>query len=229
MPLDADILAIVRRSPLFAEADTLTLEKLLARATRVSLRPEQILFLAGSPAEAMFLVLSGQVRVFALSTTGDQQILHLYGPGDTIAEAAMFAGQNYPANAAAVTASAILALRRDHIRAAMAADPDLAMSLIASLSGKLRQFASLIEGLSLKQVPARLAAYLLAESERAGSASFSLPQTKTAIAAQLGTIPATLSRALARLASDGLIDVHGRRIDILDRPGLGQAAGFSEH
>jgi CRP/FNR family transcriptional regulator len=90
------------------------------------------------------------------------------------------------------------------------------------MSGKLREFNRLIEDLSLKSVPARLAGLLLRLS--GGADSFDLPRTKRELAGQIGTIPETFSRALGKLKSARLVAVAGKRVTILDRAGLTAAA-----
>jgi len=177
-------------------------------------------FRSGDAADAFFLILEGQVKIFRLSPKGDEQILHLYGPGQTFAEAAVWAGKSYPANAEAVTRARLLAIPRRAIEQAVGRDPKLAMGMLLGMSRKLQEFADLIDDLSLKEVPARLAGVLLAEAEAAGAFTFQLRQTKRQLAAQIGTIAETLSRALKKLHDDGLIDVNGREVALLDVPGL---------
>ena len=83
---------------------------------------------------------------------------------------------------------------------------------------RLRRFASQIESLSLKEVPARLASYLLYLSEEQNSPDkVELNISKGQLASLLGTIPETLSRIFARMSEDGLIEVQGRAILLLDR------------
>jgi CRP/FNR family transcriptional regulator, dissimilatory nitrate respiration regulator len=86
---------------------------------------------------------------------------------------------------------------------------------------RLRRFASQIESLSLKEVPARLAGYLLYLSEEQSNAeAIELEISKGQLASLLGTIPETLSRIFAKMSEEGLIAVEGRIIRILDRDGL---------
>jgi CRP/FNR family transcriptional regulator len=93
--------------------------------------------------------------------------------------------------------------------------------MLALLSARLRQFAGLIEGLSLKEVPGRLASYLIYLSDRVGGgALLELDIPKTLLANLLGTIPETLSRILARMTAKGLLDVEGRKITLRDRKRL---------
>jgi CRP/FNR family transcriptional regulator len=93
--------------------------------------------------------------------------------------------------------------------------------MLAVLSMRLRRFTSQIENLSLKEVPARLAGYLLYLLEEQGQQdSVELEISKGQLASLLGTIPETLSRIFAKMSEEGLIEVVGRRINILDRQRL---------
>jgi CRP/FNR family transcriptional regulator len=100
-------------------------------------------------------------------------------------------------------------------------NPSVALNMLAVLSRRLRKFAGLVEDLSLKEVPGRLAAYLLLRSEQQKRAiNFELDVSKNQLASLLGTIPETLSRILARMEKEKLIKSEGKRITILDRNGL---------
>jgi CRP/FNR family transcriptional regulator len=99
--------------------------------------------------------------------------------------------------------------------------PAIALNMLAVLSLRLRQFTAQIESLSLKEVPARLASYLLVAAEEQQSGDVvNLEISKGQLASLLGTIPETLSRIFARMSEDGLIRVDGRTITILDRQAL---------
>jgi len=104
------------------------------------------------------------------------------------------------------------------------ANTELVLAMLAGMSAKLREFNQLIEQLSLKDVPARLAGVLLELPAKAGADTVVLKQTKRQLAAQIGTIPETLSRAFKKLSALGLIEVTGREIAILDPEGLADLA-----
>jgi CRP/FNR family transcriptional regulator len=178
------------------------------------------IFAPSQPAERFFVVLSGRVKIFKLSAKGDEQILHLYGPGETFGEAAMWAQINYPAFADALEDTTLLGVSRKILHEAISGSPELAIGMLAGLSQKLHEFNRLIEQLSLKEVPERLAVVLLAERQRHRSDCFTLKQSKRQLAAQIGTVAETLSRALNKLKTDGLIEVRGSKITIVDGEGL---------
>jgi CRP/FNR family transcriptional regulator len=91
----------------------------------------------------------------------------------------------------------------------------MAINIIAGLSRFLRQFAQQIEELTFKDVPSRLARYLLDLAKgRAGTVD--LPISKSQLASNLGTVSETLSRTLRKLSDDDLIRVEGKHIQLLD-------------
>jgi CRP/FNR family transcriptional regulator len=101
------------------------------------------------------------------------------------------------------------------------------MQMLAVLSMRLRQFTIQIENLSLKEVPGRLASYLIYLADEQGKEEkVDLPISKGQLASLLGTIPETLSRIFAKMSSQNLIEVEGRTIRLADRMGLEE---LSEH
>ena len=89
-------------------------------------------------------------------------------------------------------------------------NPALALNMMAVLARRLRRFTGMIENLSLKEVPGRLAAHFLYLSDRKeGARELKLDISKNQLASLLGTIPETLSRILARMGKEGLIETIG--------------------
>lgn len=217
-------LEAMRRIPLFSTLDDADLQDFLAACRRVRVRAGIQIFSPDDQADSLFVILSGRVKVYKLSPKGDEQILHLYGPGSTFGEAAMWDAIDYPAHAAAVADTTLLVVTRETLRETLARKPELALEMIAGMSTKLQEFNRLIEQLSLREVPARLAGILLELSREAGSDTIRLRQSKRELAAQIGTIAETLSRAFARLKKAGLIEVKGAKITVLDPGGLEEIA-----
>jgi CRP/FNR family transcriptional regulator len=181
----------------------------------------ETIFLEGDQGIGFFVVVHGQVKIFKLALDGKEHILHIIGPGEPFGEVAVFAGKSFPANAEALIRSRLLFFPRDGFVSLISRNPSLAMKMLAVLSMRLRQFSVQIENLSLKEVPGRLASYLmLLTKEQDNTEEVNLPISKGQLASLLGTIPETLSRIFAKMAGQGLIEVQGRKIRILDLNGL---------
>lgn len=185
----------------------------------------QIIFSEGDEGIGLYVLVAGKVKIFKLSLEGKEQILHLFEPGEPFGEASVFAGQPFPAHAEALENSRIFFFPRAAFIELVKADPSLALNMLAILSRRLRKFTTLVEDLSLKEVPGRLAAYLFYMSaQRDGSDDLKLDIAKNQLASLLGTIPETLSRILTKMVRQGLIRLDGSRIRIVDRQGLAELA-----
>ena len=193
----------------------------LAQLERISEPREygkaDLIFGEGKEGVGFYVVVSGQVKVFKMSFDGREQILHILGPGDPLGEVPVFAGMNYPANAQALGASKLYFFPRKKLIELYRESPSLAMNMLAVLSRRLREFTVLIENLSLKEIPQRLATYLVHQhSLKPVSARVKLNVTKGVLSNILGTSQETLSRVLGKLSQEGLIEVQGKEISILD-------------
>lgn len=182
----------------------------------------EAIFHQGCVATGLFIVERGRVKVFKVSPNGKEQILNIFYPGENFAEVAALDGKNFPASAIALEPTNLIFFPRQRFLDLLRQDPDIAIKMLVSLAQHSRNLTELVEGLSFKDVPQRLASYLLDLSERTDNDIVNLDLSKNQIAATLGTIPATLSRAFFRLSNEGLISIDGARIELLDRPGLQQ-------
>lgn len=181
----------------------------------------QVIFSEGDEGDGFFVVIAGRVKIYKVSPEGKEQILHLFGPGEPFAEVSVFTGARYPAHAETLAASRIFFFPRESFVSLIRNNPDLAMNMLASLSLRLKQFSKMIETLSLKEVPGRLAAHILFLSRQNNNAGqVELDMAKAQLASLLGTIPETLSRILARMSKSALIEINGPQITILDQQGL---------
>ncbi len=197
------------------------LDALAQIAIAKTYRKGEVIFQEGDEGRGFFVVKFGRVKVFKLSTDGKEQILHFFGDGEHFAEVPVFDGQCFPASAAAVEKSELLFFPRTTFLALLEQHPTLALAMLAVSARHLRRMAQIIENLSFKEVPGRLAVYLLYLSERNGKGEeVELDMTKTQLAAFLGTIPETLSRVFAKMSQDGLIAIDGSRIKLLNRERL---------
>lgn len=177
-----------------------------------------LLFHEGERAEGFYVVLSGRVKIYKVSLDGKEQILHIFGEGEVFGEVPVFAGGNYPAHAEILEKGRVLFFSRSAFIELVKGEPALALNMLSILSLRLRRFTHMVEDLSLKEVPSRLAAHLLYLGERnPGEDTLELEITKSQLASLLGTIPETLSRILARMTQQGIIRVEGRSIRVLDR------------
>ncbi len=202
------------------------LDALAKIAIAKTYRKGEVIFEDGDEGRGFFVVKSGRVKVYKLSTDGKEQILHFFGDGEHFAEVPAFDGQCFPASAATVEKSELLFFPRSDFLALLEQHPTLAIDMLAIFARHLRRMAQIVENLSFKEVPGRLAGYLLYLSDRNNTGEeVVLDMTKAQLAAFLGTIPETLSRVFAKMSQDGLISIDSSKIKLLNRQRLKVLAG----
>lgn len=180
-----------------------------------------MIFQEGDKADGLYMVVKGKIKVFKLSVEGKEQILHIYGAGHTFGEVPVFQGTHFPASSMALEKSEIIFMPRDKFQGLITSTPGLGMNLLADLSRRLREFTIQIENLSLKEVPARLAAYIMTLSEEQDNISqVILPISKAQLSNLIGTTPETISRILKKMSEASYITVNGKEIQIEDIDGL---------
>lgn len=212
---------IIRRLPLFKGLEENYLDEIIGMAETREYGKAEIIFSEGEPASGFYIVQSGRIKIYKLSFEGKEQILHIYGPGKPFGEVPVFQGEYFPATAQTLEPSTIIFLPRREFVARITANPSLAMNMLAVLSMRLREFTVMVENLALKEVPARLAAYLLVLAEEQKTpAAVVLPVSKNQLAGLIGTTPETISRTLTKMAADGLLEVNNREITLLDIEGM---------
>jgi CRP/FNR family transcriptional regulator len=222
-PLPSPLSEFLSQTMMFQGLPVEQLAELAHLAIAQSYNKGDILFHQGDAGIGFFVVRSGRVKVFKLSADGKEQILHIFGEGDHFAEVPALDGECFPAAAAAIEKSDVLFFPRESFLQLLEQQPALAINLLKSFARHLRQFSHLVDNLALREVPARLATYLLSLSEQMNNAeTVELDLSKGQLAARLGTIPETLSRVFAKLSREGLIEIEGCNVKLLDRSRLNQ-------
>lgn len=183
----------------------------------------ETIFFEGDEGNGFYMVGEGKIKIFKLSPMGKEHILHIFGQGEPFGEVPVFHGWPFPATAEALVKTKTLFFPRARFIQLVENNPAIALNMLAVLSLRLRRFATQIENLSLKEVPARLANYLIYLSEEQGGADeVTLEISKGQLASLLGTIPETLSRIFGKMSEEGLIKVNGKVISLLDRQTLAE-------
>ncbi len=186
----------------------------------------QIIFLEGEPAEGLWIVEQGSVKVFKLNPDGGEHILHLRGPGKSFNDVAALDGKGNPANACALSPEALVWLiPAPVIQHVLANNTQMALNVIRLLAARVRTLVGQIEDLALYSVMVRLARFLLKQVE---DPSLSGPGiTRTAIAAYINTTPQTISNMLRMLEDAGAIQFDRHRIVIVNERVLRSIAMLS--
>lgn len=226
-----DATSILKRLPLFHSLSAEALAEVAKRTIPRELPRNATLFREGEPCRGLFIVLDGSIKVYRSTPDGREQILYIEVPTHTLAELPLLDGGPYPASARAAEDSLILFLPRDAFQALYRTNPEIADAVIQDMGRRLRRLVRLVDRVTLKDVPARVAAALLDEAATAGAAhdggEFDLPVAQDEMARGLATTRESVARALARFRRAGLIDQQGSRIRLRDVARLRDIAGVA--
>ncbi len=181
------------------------------------------LFHRGDLAEGFYIVQRGAINVHRVSSLGKEQVIHVFRPVESFAEAALAGPSGYPADARAMTASSVLLVpKRDFVHL-LSKRPELALRMLGSLSQHLRVLVALVDDFTLKDIETRLANWLLKRCPQPianASQMIQLEATKRVLASEMGTTSETLSRTLAKFRELKLLRMSGTTITILQPRGL---------
>jgi CRP/FNR family transcriptional regulator len=198
---------------------------LAQRAVAKQYAPGETVFTEGEPCSGLYVVETGNIRVFKSSSSGREQVLSIDGPGSSVAEVPVFDGGNYPASAIAVGPARLLFVRKQDFHALCLTHPEVALKVLRVVGARLRRLVGIIEQLSFTTVRRRLASFLIRLAKAEGKPAAEgievmLPASHQELAAQIGTVRELVSRNLSRLQAEGLLKVDGRSVTIRDVKGL---------
>jgi CRP/FNR family transcriptional regulator len=177
----------------------------------------ELIFSEGDPCAGLYVVQSGNVRIFKSSSGGREQVLSIDGPGSSIAELPVFDGGNYPASATAVDDATLLFVSKQDFQALCVAHPQVALKVLRVVGARLRRLVGIIEELSFTTVRHRLASFLLRLAQKEGKRTpegveIIMPVSNQELASQIGTVRELVSRNLSRLQAEGMIKIDGRSV-----------------
>jgi CRP/FNR family cyclic AMP-dependent transcriptional regulator len=214
-------LAILRRVSIFSGLSEQEFAFLTSHVFPRKYSSGELVFSEGDVCAGLYIVQSGNVRIFKSSAGGREQVLSIDGPGSSIAELPVFDGGNYPASAQAVSDSTLLFFSRQDFQALCVQHPEVALKVLRVVGARLRRLVGIIEELSFTTVRHRLIALLVRLGKTEGvrndnrdSLSLTLPSNNSELAAQIGTVRELVSRNLSRLQAEGLIEVDNRKLEI---------------
>jgi CRP/FNR family cyclic AMP-dependent transcriptional regulator len=213
-------ISILRKVSFCADLGEPTLQALAAVAVPLERPAGATLQLEGDPAEAMYVVGAGRVKISRISAGGREQVLNIIGPGGHFNTVPIFDGGPCPANAEALSDVELLRLPRDPLLQVVDAHPALARALLREFTGRLRHLVDLVDTLALHTVQGRLAGLLLEQAEAAERGEPIYPLTQAEMAARLGTVREMIGRTLKSFEALGLIRMDRGAIALLDREGL---------
>src|SRR6266496_4041842 len=225
MPLAETQKQILSKVQLFSGLADSEMDFLAPRVVPRKFSPGQIIFNEGDPCSGLYVVASGQVRIFKTSAGGREQVLSIDGPGSSVAELPVFDGGNYPASVTAIADATLLFVSKQDFQSLCLAHPQVALKVLRVVGARLRKLVGIIEELSFTTVRHRLASFLLRLARAEGRRSpdgveVTLPASNQELASQIGTVRELVSRNFSRFQSEGILKIDGRTVLIQDLKAL---------
>jgi CRP-like cAMP-binding protein len=207
-------------APVFRDLAPQTLAAIARRMRRCVLDDGSFVFLAGTTADAVNLLVEGRIKVIRETEGGHEVILRMIQPGELFGGAGGWGEAVYPASAVALGDSVVLRLPATDFTALISEHADFAMAIIHQLAERLRLAERRIEELQTQRVERRIAHTLLRLAEKTGVKTpdgirIDLPLTRQDLADLAGTTLSTASRTLSNWDRLGLIDAGRERVTIL--------------
>lgn len=187
-----------------------------------------LLFQHGDSYRGFYLIIEGAVHVYRLSSEGRMLVLHVLRSGESFAEVPLFEhdnGETYPATAETLADSILLFFPKEAFLSFIDRNPRTALHMLGQMAHRLRSAVRQLDAMSLQDVQERLARRLVEQVPTVPDDPDTLPTIeldvpKSVLAAELGTVPETLSRALRTLEEEGFIRSEASEIALTDVRGL---------
>lgn len=185
----------------------------------------EILSFEGEPADALYFVAEGAVKVFKTSADGKEQIFNIIRPGDSFNDVPVFGGGVNLVSAEAMGPVVLNAIKKSDLETVLRENPHVALNVIQVLSQRVQELVAMVEDFSFRHVNSRVAKMLL---EYAGDGAGERPRlTQQEMAAVIGTAREMVGRSLKNLEAEGLIRMERNRIIITDQQALREMAGVA--
>ena len=224
-------MTVLESVPLFSRLGADALMRLLGDSSVRHYPRGTMLFMQGDEADRFFVSFRGWTKLFRQTRNGTESVLHVIGPRESFAEAAIFDSHDFPVSAEVVDDARLLVVPAVSFIAGLRDDADTSLAMMASLSRHNRFLVRTIEQMAVKSSTERLAMFLagLCQGPAVGfgdgadhhcnnecaACELHLPLDKGLIAGRLNMQPETLSRSFAKLRDIG-IRTKGTRVLVED-------------
>jgi len=213
-------LELLKSIPYFSGLGSKELEAIRQVVFQKTAERGEVILLEGEPAQALFFVASGAVKVFKTSPEGKEQILNIVRPGESFNDVPLFDDGPNLVSAQAMVPVVLYGVKKVELKTVLERHPQVAQNIIRVLAQQVRRLVELVEDLSFRHVLSRVAKILL---EHASDGTGLRPRlTQQEMAAMAGTAREVVGRSLKALEEEGLIRLERHRIVITNRQALEQ-------
>ena len=201
----------LRKLPYFEALSIGEIEQVSREVLELSFARGEVLFLEGEPCRGLYVVKSGQVRIFKSSPEGREQVLLVAKPGDSFNDVPVFDGGPNPASASALEESTVYLIPKETVLALLQDCPS-ARAILKLFAARLRHLTMIVEDLSFRSVVGRLAKLLLELAVVEDGASPVKRLTQDEMATMVGSVRDVIGRALRHIEKTGAIKIERQSI-----------------
>lgn len=224
--MPSDPRQLLKQVPLFAHLTDEVLAGLAAHLRRRPFRRGTMIFHKDQAGDALYIIETGRVRLFVPAPGGEELTVDVAGPEEVFGELALLDGRPRSASAETLEDTVTHTLGRDEFQQHLTETPAFAAALVELLSTRLRHVTDYAESLAYLDVHARVARVLLEMAERYGikadGIEIDFDLTQAELATMVGATRERVNRALASFRSQGLVELHGKKIVLRDPERLRQ-------
>lgn len=219
--MDRREIASVATGPLFRGMEVGEVERLLGGLSLRRYGGGSLLLLAGCSYDSLLVLVEGSVEAEMGDLSGRSIRIETIAAPEAIATAVLFAPDPVlPVTVRALEETRVLALPRDLVLDICQKSRAFLRNYLADSGARLAAFSERFRLLTFSSLRERLADWLLRQSYRSGGGEITLPSSKEKLAETFGVARPSLSRELLAMERDGLIEMEGRRIALLEPSAL---------
>ena len=188
----------------------------------------QDIFYEGMRPTGVYCLYSGKIKIFKLGIDGKEQIVRFATPGNLLGIRALISGREYSASASTLEDSVVCFIDRRTFLKLTVKYPYLSHCLMITLTKLLEEAENKLTSLAQKGVRERLAETLIVLSnvfkyENSPNNMPVISLTRLDLSNIVGTATETVIRLLSEFKHEGLIEIKGRKITLIDIKGLQRA------
>jgi len=210
---------ILRQVELFQGLSNTELETLSGSSSSRSFPKNTVVIHENDPADSLFIIESGKVKVYCSDKNGKEFIMNTQGEGDYFGELALLDDSARSASVRTVEKSSFCIIFKDNFNRVLDEHPNIARKLIRNLAARVRKLTADVKSLALQDVYGRVTNVLMDLAEERGDGSSYIPEklTQQDIADRVGASREMVARILKDLTIGDYIRFEGRHIIINSR------------
>jgi CRP-like cAMP-binding protein len=212
---------LLQNVPIFADLPVEVLQKIEKIGNKKKYARDEPILLEEDAGNALFIILSGKVKISRSSSDGKEVIITILGESDFFGEMALLDGLARSANVIAIEESEVFLIQRNEFIRLLHEHPEISIVLLQELTSRLRNADMKIKALSLKDAEGKVATVLLQLAEYSGKIKNGIVEidklpVQQDLANMAGTSRETISRTLHSFAKRGFVELDGNKIRIID-------------